>query len=265
MAQNTPKVGDLVIANVAKISKFGAYCRLPEFDNLEVFLPLKEISSGWIKNIREHIHEGQKLVGVVTFYDKEKGTIDISLKRVSPSNSKEKIRTYNLEKRLSALFMQALMMSKEQANKETITTTAISEFGTYTNLLQNALEETKEFGESKLPKKLKDMLVKVLEANRKQKKYSVAYTATIYTYNTLSGATELRKLMSDIKDLGVDVKYIGAPKYRFLAEGEDYAAAEDKIKKATEIINNNLKKGVFEIEKEKLKKANEDILSTISV
>ena len=57
-----PKVGELVIATVSKISKFGAYCRLPEYNDLEVFLPIREISSGWIKNIREHIHEGQKLV-----------------------------------------------------------------------------------------------------------------------------------------------------------------------------------------------------------
>ncbi|MGD0511465.1 MAG: S1 RNA-binding domain-containing protein, partial [Candidatus Micrarchaeaceae archaeon] len=112
-SQNTPRVGELVIANVAKISKFGAYCRLPEYNDLEVFLPIKEVSSGWIKNIREHIHEGQKLVCSVTFFDKEKGTIDISLKRVSPGNSKEKIRSYNLEKRLAALFLQALKISKE--------------------------------------------------------------------------------------------------------------------------------------------------------
>ena len=64
--QNIPRVGELVIANVSKISKFGAYCRLPEYGELEVFLPIREVSSGWIKNIREYIHEGQKLVCTVT-------------------------------------------------------------------------------------------------------------------------------------------------------------------------------------------------------
>ena len=33
------KVGEFVIASVSKISKFGAYCRLPEYNDLEVFLP----------------------------------------------------------------------------------------------------------------------------------------------------------------------------------------------------------------------------------
>ncbi len=71
--------------------------------------------------------------------------------------------------------------------------------------------------------------------------------------------------MGEIRKLGVDVKYVGAPKYRFLAEGEDYSMAEEKIKKAEEMIRKKLKKGVFEIEKEKLRKENEDILSTMSV
>jgi translation initiation factor 2 subunit 1 len=263
-SQNIPKVGELVIATVAKISKFGAYCKLPEYNDLEVFLPIREVSSGWIKNIREHIHEGQKLVCSVTFYDKDKGTIDISLKRVSPGNSKEKIRTYNLEKRLSALFVQAIKMAKEQPNKDALITTGLAEFGTYTNMVQNATDNTKEFAASKLPKKLKEAIIKVLESNKKQKRYLVAYTATIYTYNTLSGASELRNLMSSIKALGIDVKYVGAPKYRLLAEGEDYAKAEEKIKKVEELAKEKLKKGVFEMEKEKLRKEKEDIISTMS-
>lgn len=263
-AQNIPKIGELVIATVTKISKFGAYCKLPEYNDLEVFLPIREVSSGWIKNIREHIHEGQKLVCSVTFYDKDKGTIDISLKRVSPGNSKEKIRSYNLEKRLAALFVQALKIAKEQANKEALISTALSEFGTYTNLVQNATNSTTEFAQSKLPKKLKDAIIKVLESNKKQKRHLVAYTATIYTYNTLSGATELKNIMSSIRALGVDVRYVGAPKYRLLAEGEDYSQAEEKIKKVEELVRERLKKGVFEIEKEKLRKEKEDIISTMS-
>jgi translation initiation factor 2 subunit 1 len=261
--QSIPKVGELVIVNVAKISKFGAYCRLLEYNDLEVFLPLREVSSGWIKNIREYIHEGQKLVCTVMFYDKEKGTIDISLKRVSPNASKEKTRSYNLEKRLTALFFQAIKMSKEQANKNAHISTALAEFGSYTNLVQNATNNTPEFAESKLPKKIKESILKVLEANKKQKRHIVSYMATLYTYNTLSGSTELNHLMEAIKALGVVVKYIGAPKYRFVAEGDDYSEAEEKIKKAELLIRERLDKGLFEMEKEKLRKEKEDIISTI--
>lgn len=160
--------------------------------------------------------------------------------------------------------MQAIKVAKEVQNKDELIKTAISEFGTYTNLVQNATDNTKEFNQSKLPKKLKESVLKVLESNKKQKKYLVSYIATIYTFNTLSGATELKGIMGLVKGMDVSVKYIGAPKYRLMAEGDNYSTAEEKIKKVEELIKSKLLNGVFEMEKEKLKKANEDILSTIS-
>lgn len=261
--RKVPQHGSLVIAVVSKITNFGAYCKLIEFGDIEAFLPIREVSSGWIKNIREYIHDGQKLVCFVHGIDKEKGTIDISLKRVSAKDSKEKIRSYNLEKRLAALFSQVSKKEKDVKTKEELSPLVIEEFRTYTNFMENALANTPEFAQSKIPKKIREGFVKALEASRKQKRYFVSYTATISTYNTESGATELRSLMKEIKGTGVELGYVGAPKYRLFAEGTDYVDAEAKIDKVRELISEHLKKGVFEIEKEKLKKEKEDIMSTI--
>src|SRR5271157_185478 len=187
---NVPKVGEHVIATVSKVARFGAYCKLLEYDNLEVFLPIREVSSGWIKNIREHVHEGQKVVCSVLFYDKEKGTIDVSLKRVTQSQAKEKLRAYNLEKRFAALFAQSIKMAGMGAEKDSLLQKALAEFLTYTNLMDNATGNSDEFKKSTLPKKLKDTLLEAYEANRKKRRYVVAYTMTLSTYNTMSGITE---------------------------------------------------------------------------
>jgi translation initiation factor 2 alpha subunit (eIF-2alpha) len=263
--KKTPRHGELVITTISKITNFGAYCKLVEYGDMEAFLPIREISSGWIKNIREYVHEGQKLVCYVNSIDKEKGTIDVSLKRVSAKDQKDKIRAYNLEKRLGALFLQALKKTNEVQTKDALISTVVSEFNTYTNMVQNATSNTKEFTQSKLPKKIKDALLKIIEANRKQKRYFVSYVATIYTYNTESGASELREIMDSVKKMGVEVGYIGAPKYQLFSEGTDYADAESKIAKARGLIESKIKNGVFELEKEKLKKDKEDIMSAIVV
>jgi translation initiation factor 2 subunit 1 len=263
MEGNNPRHGELVIAVVSKITNFGAYCKLIEYGNVEAFLPIREVSSGWIKNIREYIHDGQKIVCFVHGVDKEKGTIDVSLKRVSTKDSKDKIRSYNLEKRLNALFWQTVKKEKEAKSKEELEGIITREFGTYTKMTENAVANTPEFVQSTLPKKVKEAFVKVLELNRKQKRYFVSYIATITTYNTESGATELRGLMKAITETGTELGYIGAPKYRLFAEGTDYVDAEAKIDKVRELISSRLKKGVFEIEKEKLTKEKEDIMATI--
>ncbi|MDE1810532.1 MAG: S1 RNA-binding domain-containing protein [Candidatus Micrarchaeota archaeon] len=260
--KSVPREKELVIANIAKITKFGAYCKLPEYGELEVFLPIREVSSGWIKNIREFIHEGQRVVVEVVLFDKDKNTIDVSLKRVPAAKAKAKIRDYNLEKRLAGLFAQAVKVSKEE-NKDALIATALAEFKTYTELVYNATENTQLYADSKLPKSLKETLIKVLELNRKKKRYVVSYIMRLYTYNTMGGATELRKLLGDVKGVGIEVSYIGAPRYRLVSEDVDYTKAEDKIRAAETMIRERLTKGVFEIEKEKLKKAKEDILAEI--
>jgi translation initiation factor 2 subunit 1 len=260
--EETPKIGSLVIAQVSKITQFGAYCRLPEYNNLEVFMPIREVSSGWIKNIREFIHEGQTLVCKVVMFDKDRNTIDVSLKKVTPKETKVKIGVYNLEKRLAALLQQAIKQSGLQEKGE-IGNTLHIEFGTYANLFQNATDNTEQFKKLDIPKKLKEEIQKAIEANRKEKRHNVSYIATITTYNTESGATELRSLLGDARAAGVDVSYISAPKYRFISDGKDYVEAEAKIKKAEAVISSKLKKGAFKLEKEKLKKEKEDILAQI--
>ena len=114
------------------------------------------------------IHEGQKMVCRVTVFDKEKRTIDISVKKVTQKEAKQKMGAYNLEKRLEALLNQAIKGTKsEEPNKE-IEDQVFSEFGSYTNMAKAMIGNTKEFKRSKLPKKLKDPILKVLEANIKQ-------------------------------------------------------------------------------------------------
>ncbi len=258
---NVPRVGEHVIAYITKVSRFGAYCRLLEYNDLEVFLPIREVSSGWIKNIREHVHEGQKVVASILFYDKDKGTIDVSLKRVTQGQAKEKLRAYNLEKRFAGLFAQSVKMAGLSGEKASLVQKALTEFPNYTELMDGAMSGSDSFKSSTLPKKLKDMLIENFEASKKKRRYVVAYTMRLSTFNTLSGATELRDIISSVKQLGIEVNYIGAPRYRLVAEGEDYTKAEEKIKQASQLIQSKLKKGVFEMEKEKLKKAKEDILT----
>ncbi len=258
----TPRIGSLVIAQVAKITQFGAYCRLPEYNNMEVFMPIREVSSGWIKNIREFIHEGQNLVCKVVLYDKDRNTIDVSLKKVTPKETKVKIGEYNLEKRLGALLNQAAKQAGLQGNEQ-IMQELQHEFGSYTNLFQQATTNSEQFEKLKIPKKLKEEIQKAIEANRKEKKHTVSYIATISTFNTESGASELRGMLSEAQKAGVEVSYISAPKYRFLSDGKDYTEAESKIKKAESIITAKLGKGTFKLEKEKLKKEKEDILAQI--
>jgi len=263
MDARKPALGSLVIAIVSKVMPFGAYCKLPEYNNLDVYLPIKEVSSGWIKNIHEFIHEGQTIVCKVVFFDENRQTIDISLKKVTPTEVRQKMNEYNLEKRLIGLFQRALKVSKLSTKKEEIEASIIAEFGSYTNFIRNASADSEQFKAFKLPKKLKTEMLKLLESSHKEKTYKVSYTLTLSSNDTSKGVDELRKLFAGIEEFGVSVKYISAPKYALIATGESYLDAEKKIHKAAEFIKEQKSYSVFELEKDKQKKEKMDILNTL--
>ncbi|MEM0147627.1 MAG: S1 RNA-binding domain-containing protein [Candidatus Micrarchaeaceae archaeon] len=255
--------GMLVLAEIEDIQQFGASCKLIEY-NVDAFLPIREVSSGWIKNIHEFIHKGQIVVAKVMLINKDKGSIDISLKKVTNQESRIKMNAYNLEKRSQALFMQALKASRLSQFKDKYTQQILSSFGSFSNFINEVNANSEKFDSLQLPKKLKDTVSELLMAGKREKMHVVSYILTLQSFNTKSGILEIKDaLRNAISKAGINVEYISAPHYRITAQALDYPTAEAKIKAAVTYLNSCIKDGTVSIEKEKLKKEKEDILHSI--
>ncbi len=85
-----PEEGDLVVGTVTSIRNFGAFVTLDEYASREAFIHLSEVATGWVKYIRDHIREGQKIVARVLRVDPAKSQIDLSLKRINDHQRREK-------------------------------------------------------------------------------------------------------------------------------------------------------------------------------
>ena len=97
-----PEVGDLVIATIETVTDYGAYAKLDEYEKRGL-LHVSEISSSWIRNIRDFVREGQKIVLKVLRVDLEKGHIDFSLRRVTKRERIEKVLSWKKERKAEAL------------------------------------------------------------------------------------------------------------------------------------------------------------------
>src|SRR5438132_1406376 len=98
-----PDEGELVVCTVANVKNFGAFVTLDEYESKEGFIHIAEVSSGWIKYIRDYVREGQKVVCKVLKVDKEKGHIDLSLKAVNEHQRREKIQEWKNEQKAENL------------------------------------------------------------------------------------------------------------------------------------------------------------------
>jgi translation initiation factor 2 subunit 1 len=97
-----PEPGDLVIATIETVTDYGAYAKLDEFSKRGL-LHVSEISSSWIRNIRDFVRENQKMVLKVLRVDPEKGHVDLSLRRVTKRERIEKIKSWKKERKADAL------------------------------------------------------------------------------------------------------------------------------------------------------------------
>ncbi len=78
-----PQPDEYAVAVATKVAAYGAYVVLPEYGNKEGFIHISEVSSTWVRNIRNHIQENQRVVIRVLRVDQQKKHIDCSLRRVS--------------------------------------------------------------------------------------------------------------------------------------------------------------------------------------
>ncbi len=96
---NWPEIGDFVVCTVKDVTDFGAYTTLEEYDGKEGFIHISEIKAGWVKYVRDHVREGQKIVCKVLNVDPSRRHIDLSLKDVNEHQKRAKIQEWKSEQK----------------------------------------------------------------------------------------------------------------------------------------------------------------------
>ncbi|MFH0949364.1 MAG: S1 RNA-binding domain-containing protein [Candidatus Aenigmatarchaeota archaeon] len=91
-----PRVDEFVICKIADVNPNSVFVNLEEYGK-EGMVHISEVSRGWIRDIRQHVKQGQLVVGKVIRISGD--NISLSLKRVHDNQKNEKIKEYGLEKK----------------------------------------------------------------------------------------------------------------------------------------------------------------------
>lgn len=236
-----PEVGDLVVATVVRITDYGAYAELDEYGK-EGLLHISEVASSWVRNIRNFVREGQKIVLKVLRVNPEKGQVDLSLRRVTKREKKEKILSWKKDRKADSMLRSAsekLNIPLEQVY-EKAGSLIEKEFGE----IHEGLEKTAKEGAGFLLKLgVPENMALVLDeiAKEKIKMSSVNIKGILEIQCTKPNGANLIKdaLLSaqkseDIEGNEVQVYVVAPPKYRVVVSAEDYKRAESVLKKVTE-------------------------------
>jgi len=226
---------------VTRIADYGAYVKLDEYNDKEALVHISEIATTWVKNIRNHAREGQKLVLKVLRVNAQKGQIDLSLRRVTGREKTDKLLEWKKSKRADSI----LSLAAEKLGSDSKKIDEIKEkiFAKYPNI-SNALEISVEKGE----KIFKDLdieanwastLTEIAKQKIKIDTATVKGTIEVSSTNP-AGVDDVRKALINAKKVEeaggtkISVYTIGAPKYRVEITAKNYSIAEKKLEEAVE-------------------------------
>lgn len=229
-----PEEGELVIAVIKKIMPYGAFCTLTEYGNVEGFLHISEVAPRWIKNIHEFISEGQRHVVLVHRVDRQKGQVDISIKRVSEEQRKRKLELVRNEKR-GAKMLELSIAGAKIKTEAAKAREAIEEH--YPDVF-SAFKEASLAGEDALkdidlPKALKAKMVELAQKSIKKPAVEVDAVIELICYSE-QGVEDIKTALKVGE--GISVHYLGAPKYKISLSAPDYKSGEKQLSRILEHI-----------------------------
>ena len=233
-----PDTGDFVVCTVINVTDFGAYTRLEEFGGKEGFIHISEVKAGWVKYVRDHVREGQKIVCKVLHVEPSRRHIDLSLKDVNDHQKRAKIQDWKNEQK-GAKWLQFVAEETKTSNKimQTVFETIIDKFGSvYLAFEDAAMNGVDSFTDTGINSKVVQSIVKIAQENIKLPFVDIAgyVDLTSAKPNGIDIIKKALKAASKVKktDVKVDISYIGAPRYRIKVIAPDYKTAEGVLKKA---------------------------------
>jgi len=243
-----PEADDNVVCSVKRVTDFGAFVELDEYGNKEGLIHISDVASGWVKYIRDHVREGQKIVCKVLYVDTAKHHIDLSLKTVNEHQRREKIQEWKNEQKSEKWIeyvAKTTNISKEDLTK--LTDLFYEKFGSvYAAFQKSRFEGASVLTNIGVGNEIAQVLTKVANENLKKPQVDISGFIDLNCYLP-DGIEHIRKALAaankfEGEDINVDILYVGAPRYRIHVIAPDYKKAEAVLKKAAQSAINIIEK-----------------------
>lgn len=248
-SEEWPEVGELVISTVNEITDYGAYVTLDEY-NKEGFLHISEISSGWIRNIRDYVREGEKVVLKVLRVDPERNQIDLSLRRVTQREKREKILLWKRSRKAESIIRSAsqkIGMPFEELYNMVADPLEKSYGDIYGGLETAAREGAEALLKAGLNKEIADALIEIAREKIRISAVKVRGVLNI-TCTKPDGVLRIKEALLKAKESGskrgseVKIYVMTPPKYQVEVTAKDYREANAILKKIADTALNIITK-----------------------
>ncbi len=248
-----PEEGEIVLCTVTKIFHHSVFVELDEYRK-QGMIHISEVSPGRIRNLRDFVVEGKKVVCKILRIDQAKGHIDLSLRRVNEGQRKSKLEDIKQEQKAEKIIdkmASELKISSKQVYDEIFPKIKTKYEFLYTCFLDFVYGEV-DLKDFNIDQKYLDKLIKLVKERIKLPKVNISGDFLFVSYEP-NGVEIIKQAIKKALEKGnkdVIIKYKGAGKYSVSITASDYATAENIVYEVTTAAIDHMMKnnsiGTFE-------------------
>lgn len=232
-----PEEGEILLCTVKKVLYNSIFVDLDEYKNKEGMIHISEIAPGRIRNIRDYVKEGKTIVCKVLVVDPANNRVDLSLRRVGSSLTREKLIEKKQEERVEKIL--DFVGKKEKKTIEEMYTLCgdkiIEKYGSlYAGFQDIFIKGETVLNELGIPKEISKSLIEIIK--QKIRPPEVEVTAALELRSYASNGIDIIKstltgVVNKFEDKGYKMKlrYISAPRYELVINASDYKTAEKEL------------------------------------
>lgn len=249
-----PEEDEIVLCKVTKLFPNSVFVDLLEYDNSGM-IHISEISPGRIRNLRDFVSLDRQIICKVLRIDREKGHIDLSLRRVNSLQRTAKLDEYKQELKSENL-VQNLSKKLKKPVEQIYQKIAESVFKKYSHLylcFKDVAAGNVDLEKIGVEKKLAEELTIAIIDKFKPLKVVIKNEINLKTYAS-DGVERIKAVLAQIEKVSpsFNLFYLGGGRFKLIAEDADYKSAEKKLLKVKEILDKfNDKLSTASIEREK--------------
>lgn len=231
-----PEEEELVLCTITRIHFHSVFVLLDEYGKSGL-IHISEVSPGRIRNIRDFVVEGKKIVCKVLRVHKDKGHIDLSLRRVNDNQRRTKISEIKQEQ-LAEKIVEYVAKSLNIDNKklyEELKSKISKKYDSLYPCFAEIANNKDVFAELGVPEKTAKLLTESIKQRIKKEEVNISGELKLTSYNP-DGVEIIKEALKQAGEIGKEkttIDYRGAGKYKLMVKSSNYKDAEKILEKMT--------------------------------
>lgn len=234
--QGFPEESEIVLCTVTSVRYNSVFVNLNEYTHSGM-IHISEVSPGRIRNINDYVKEGKVVICKVLRIDKERGYIDLSLRRVNEGQRRAKVNETKKEQKAEKIIEFVAKKLKKDIKEiyKTISDNILTKYDLLYPCFEDVAEKRISLDEVNIPEEISKELKEVIEQKIKPIEVNIKGNIKLVSYAS-DGVEIIKDAIKRGIDKNIKILYVGGGMYSIKVKSSDYKTAEKILKDSTEAI-----------------------------